>query len=122
MPLRRGGTRRVLHVVVIAAGLGLAGCTVDNPGPGITIHNTTNEPVVVVYHRAGTDAIDTVGTLVAGDSFREVSLFRAEGPCLRGVLTATVGQIEIDRLDRPCQGGRWDVAKGGDVHPSQSGG
>ena len=40
-------------MVVIAAGLALAGCTVDNPGPGIMIHNTTNEPVVVVYHRAG---------------------------------------------------------------------
>src|SRR6478609_7110555 len=101
--------------------LSLAACSVDNPGPGIMIANTTDQMVSVSYEYAGTADPKKVGTLVPTDSFREVSLFRAEGRCLRGSLVASVGSTVVDRLDKPCEGGRWDVGGSGESSPQRSG-
>ena len=86
------------------------------------IMNATDSTVTVSYHYADLSTIEMIGMLVPGDSFRQVSQFRAEGPCLAGSLVASVGGTEVDRLDKPCQGGRWDIGRSGESSPDGSGG
>ena len=108
--------------VIVGLLLAVAACSVDNPGPGIMISNTTDKTVSVSYQYDATADTDKVGILVAGDSFRDVSLFRAEGRCLHGSLVASVGSTMVDRLDKPCQGGQWEIGGSGGSSPTGSGG
>ena len=103
--------------VLVGLLLCVTACSVDNPGPGIVIVNGTDQTVTVSYHFAASADTEGLGTLVSGDSLHDVSLFRLEGPCLKGSLVASAGSTEVDRLEKPCQGGRWEIGRPGEPSP-----
>ena len=114
--LRRAfGTRHAIASLAGGAILAMlvAGCSdMDSPTP-MTIVNRTTGSVDVVLHEtlsSGADAPTPIMTLPSGETRTLSGPFGGGGPCLTGNLVATQNGRTVATVEKPCEGGRWEIS------------
>jgi hypothetical protein len=85
----------------------------DTPQP-MTVVNRTSQPVEIVYVvKLSSDAegSDSLTVLPAGETRTISGVFGGGGTCLPGRFDAVQGTATIATVDKPCEGGRWDITE-----------